>query len=191
MRKNINYISMKAHPSLLSDDQNSVISYTPDQTYFRYLDPLVTQNTNFFIMESVISMKDNIYDLFDTSEIEVQLFEEATSVSYSNRIAEDKALKDRDYLKIFLRANNEQRLYKREGYDILTYLGDLGGLADVLLIAGSTLTGLFSAKLFQAALISSAYRLQSEIKKVSQHIVKPVDHYASEISNQTILESSF
>jgi hypothetical protein len=68
---------------------------------------------------------------------------------------------------------------------VLTYLGDLGGLADVLWMAGSTLTGLFSAKLFQAALISSAYRVKSEIEKVSKHVVKPVQ-YESEIASQSV-----
>ena len=106
-------------------------------------------------------MKDNIYDLFDISETEVQLFEVAARVDYFYRVPDEVTLEDKRYLKIYLRANNEQRLYKREGYDMLTYLGDLGGLADVLLIAGSSLTGLFSAKLFQAALISSAYKIQS------------------------------
>ena len=39
MEKAINYISMKAHPSLLSDDLNDVITYTPDETYYKFLDP--------------------------------------------------------------------------------------------------------------------------------------------------------
>lgn len=57
-------------------------------------------------------------------------------------------MEDKEYLKIYLRANNEERLYKRESYDMLTYLGDLGGLADILRIVGVSLTGMFSAKLF-------------------------------------------
>jgi hypothetical protein len=59
------------------------------------------------MMESIITMKDNIYDLFDTSETEVQLFEEASNVDYFSRIPDDIALKDREYLKLYLRANNE------------------------------------------------------------------------------------
>ena len=101
-------------------------------------------------------MKDNIFDLFDTSEIEVYLFQEAARIDYYERIDAEEETKDRKYLTLFLRADNEKRLYKREGYDVLTYLGDLGGLADVLLIAGSILTGLFSAKMFQVALINSS-----------------------------------
>ena len=59
------------------------------------------------MMESIITMKDNIYDLFDTSETEVQLFEEASNVDYFSRIPDDIALEDREYLKLYLRANNE------------------------------------------------------------------------------------
>ena len=43
MSKAINYISMKAHPSLLSDDLNDVITYTPDETYYKFLDPSINQ----------------------------------------------------------------------------------------------------------------------------------------------------
>lgn len=37
----INFLGVKAHPSLDagSESSNDVVSYTPDQTYFRYLDP--------------------------------------------------------------------------------------------------------------------------------------------------------
>ena len=56
-------------------------------------------------------------------------------------------------MNIFIRSDNEQRLYKREGYSALDYLGDLGGLLDVLLIMGGLFTAIFAKKLFKAALI--------------------------------------
>ena len=56
-------------------------------------------------------------------------------------------------MSIYLRSYNEQRFYKREGYSALDYLGDLGGLLDVLLIVGGLFTAIFAKKLFKAALI--------------------------------------
>ena len=68
---------------------------------------------------------------------------------------------EKEYLGIFFRAENEHRVYKRIAYDILTYLGDLGGLMDILFAIGGLCTGIFASKLFQAALIRQAYRVQS------------------------------
>lgn len=59
------------------------------------------------MMESTISMKDNILDIFDTSETDVQLFEEASRVDYMSRFPDSVKLVDKDYFKIYLRANNE------------------------------------------------------------------------------------
>ena len=39
-------------------------------------------------------------------------------------------------------------------YDILQYLGDLGGLLDIVLLIGAFLTSMFVGKLFTGALIS-------------------------------------
>ena len=63
-------------------------------------------------------------------------------------------VKDRIYLSLFFRAENQSRLYRRISDDILTYLGDLGGLLDFVLILGFLASSCFASKLFSAALIS-------------------------------------
>ena len=60
---------------------------------------------------------------------------------------------ERSYVEINLRASSIKRVYKREVVDVLTYLGDLGGLLDVLLVVGQMLTSIVASKLFTAALI--------------------------------------
>ena len=69
---------------------------------------------------------------------------------------------------MFLRSYNEQRYYKREGYTALDYMGDLGGLLDVLMVLGSIATSIFASKLFSAELISHNYRIQEYMKDTSQ-----------------------
>ena len=71
----------------------------------------------------------------------------------------DMPIEEREYLGIFFRADNENKLYKRIGYDILTYLGDLGGLLDVVVVIGQFSATLFASRLFQAALVGQAYRI--------------------------------
>lgn len=63
-------------------------------------------------------------------------------------------------MSIFLRAESIQKLYRRTDYEILTYLGDLGGLIDVVVIFFYFLAQPFVRRIFQAQLVSKAYRLQ-------------------------------
>ena len=51
--------------------------------------------------------------------------------------------KDVEYLGLFLRADRIQKIYKREDYSILVYLGDIGGLLDFVLIFGWVLSHSF------------------------------------------------
>ena len=78
-------------------------------------------------------------------------------------------LAEREYLNIYFRADNDFRIYKREGYDLLGYLGDLGGFLDVLLVFGHLMTYLIAGKLFKAALMGRAYRLQSYSRDFSPY----------------------
>ena len=75
---------------------------------------------------------------------------------------------EREYVTIYFRADQSKRLFKRESYDILTYLGDLGGLMDVLLMLGKISTSIFATKLLSAALISKLYRVQAYTRDFTQ-----------------------
>ena len=44
---------------------------------------------------------------------------------------------------------------------MLTFLGDVGGLFDIVMLMGSTLTMVFAARLFQGALVGEAYKVQN------------------------------
>ena len=62
----------------------------------------------------------------------------------------------------------EKREYKRIGYDLLTFLGDVGGLLDIVLVMGHMLTMFFAARLFQGALVGEAYKIQNYFTDFSQ-----------------------
>ena len=46
-----------------------------------------------------------------------------------NWIAPETETRNKEYLRLQLRADQKKRLYKREEYDILSYFGELGGLS--------------------------------------------------------------
>ena len=51
------------------------MQYKQDLTHFYYIDPTHMQMTNMFFMESIISLKDNIWDVFDVTERDKGMFE--------------------------------------------------------------------------------------------------------------------
>ena len=110
-------------------------------------------------MQSKILTNDNIFDVFRTETKETDLFQESRRIDYFKRRETDDPVADRVYLEIYFRAYNQQIVYKREGYDILTYLGDMGGILDLLHLSFRFLTGLFTVRLLKAAIIGSAYRI--------------------------------
>mmetsp|Transcript_13889 Transcript_13889/g.16554 ORF Transcript_13889/g.16554 Transcript_13889/m.16554 type:complete len:102 (-) Transcript_13889:112-417(-) len=101
-----------------------------------------------------------MFDVFGWYQKSHLMFEEKTRDNYISWSQKgDGSLADREYIQIYLRSTNEQTVYKREGYDVLTYMGDLGGLLDILVFTGKLLTLFITAKLFHAALIGRAYRV--------------------------------
>ena len=84
-------------------------------------------------MQSEISFKDNVFDIYDLTEDDLTIIEEHRRYESYKLI---NSAPNETYIQIKMRAADIRRLYKREGYDILTYLGDLGGLLGVLLVIG-------------------------------------------------------
>ena len=132
------------------------------------IDPQSTQGTNMFFMQSEISLKDNVWDIFDQYETEEPMFETSKSINYNQVIPAGTPIAKREYISIFFRADSEQRFYKREGYDMLTFLGDLGGLFDIIMIIGWGLTSIFAGNLLTAALIGEVYKIQNYFRDSSE-----------------------
>ena len=88
---------------------------------------------------------------------------------YSKWISDTTPIKDVEYLSIYLRADSMQKIYVREDYSILVYLGDIGGLLDFVLIFGWALSHSFVKRLFQAALVEKVYRLQNYLHDMTPY----------------------
>ena len=70
---------------------------------------------------------------------------------------------------------------------MLTYLGDLGGLIDFVLLMGWLITTVFAGKLFEAALIGASYKIQSYTRDFSQYYkTREINKISSEISASQI-----
>ena len=69
-------------------------------------------------------------------------------------------MKDRQYVSVYLRADQMYNFYKREEYDLLSYFGDLGGLQGIVMGLGWLISAPLVNRLFKAALVEKNYRVQ-------------------------------
>ena len=60
-----NYVTMRAHPKEASNSIEDAIEYSMDSTYFKMLNSKQRQSTNSYYMNSVLSIKNNIFNLAD------------------------------------------------------------------------------------------------------------------------------
>ena len=70
-------------------------------------------------------------------------------------------LKDREYASIYLRSENHTKNYTRRTYDLLSYLGDLGGIYSIIWSLCGLLIGFLIERRFNAALVGELYKVQN------------------------------
>ena len=65
------------------------------------------------------------------------------------------------YSKVFFRAASKRRVYELDKYKVLSLLGDLGGLLDIIMAIGVLITIGYVKKQFSRSLLGDAYQVQS------------------------------
>lgn len=108
---------------------------------------------------STMLMHSNFYDIFGFTVYELNIAEKQAVQRVSSWIPPSKPTADRDYIEVFLRQDKQRKFYKREDYDLVTYLGDLGGLFEFLLGFGLVLASPIVSRLFNAAIVAQVYRI--------------------------------
>ena len=61
---------------------------------------------------------------------------------------------------IYIRADKTYDNYERKVTDILTLLGDLGGLQEFFLLVGGLIVGFITQKMFMASIIKKTYHIR-------------------------------
>ena len=141
-------------------------------------------------MQSAINIRHQQYDVFETSEYDSVFFEYGDTMGYSSWIPESTRVSERRYLSIFLRAESRRKFYKREDYDLLTYLGDVGGLLDFILMAGWSLSTVFVSRLFAAKIIAKVYRMQKYLQDMTPYYETNIVGQVSDSENEDGISSS-
>ena len=95
----------KSLPNLMGEDHTSKdIHYSQDTNHIYALDPTHVQTANLYFMESTISLKSNIWDVFELFEKELTMYDH----SYTQQIpyyvpSKSTPLEEQTYVKMFLR----------------------------------------------------------------------------------------
>ena len=131
----ISIVMTKAQPNIFTKDRDTVINYTIDVTDVYSIDPLIRTVSSRYFYESEINLRDFGFDIFNFYEdYIVKFFEISYITDTTRRNRADAQPEDTEYLSLYLRADSMSKLYKREDYQLLDYLGDLGGILDFVIV---------------------------------------------------------
>ena len=72
---------------------------------------------------------------------------------YFEKVTPETPIAEKEYYKVYLRADSMSREYRRETYSLLEYLGDLGGLIDIIFILIAALVNTIIERQFNAAIL--------------------------------------
>ena len=106
-----------------------------------------------------MKMHRTYWDIFEFNEQEIEFVEQLNSERFLQWVPADKPSQERSYIQVSLRQDKHRMDYRRNEYDVLTFVGDLGGLFSFLYGLGMLSTSPFAVRLFHAAIISQFYRV--------------------------------
>ena len=115
-------------------DQDAVLKKQQDNVNLLVLDSTRVQKLNLFYTQSSLTLDDSPWKLFEIFKTTVPFFEYVRYYKYEERADSAEATSEKAFYKIYLRADTSSRHYRRETYSMLEYLGDLGGLIDIIFI---------------------------------------------------------
>ena len=130
-----------------------------------------------------MNLKDQWWDIFELNEYTLHLFEKAYSQDIFKWIPWSSPIEDREYVSVYLRADQMHNFYKREEYDLLTFFGDLGGLQGVIFGLGWFFSVAMVTRLVKAAMVEKTYRWQ-------KYDIDDTQYYETKIAGQVSPENS-
>ena len=99
--------------------------------------------------------------MFEFFEKEWSIFEYIRHYSYTEvpKWTEKDPLKEREYAAIYIRSENFSRNYTRRTYGLIEYLGDLGGIQEIIFAVCGYLVGFLIQRMFNAELVQDIYKV--------------------------------
>ena len=124
-----------------------------DNVNLLVLDSAREQKLNLFYTKSSLTLDDSPWKLFEIFKNTRPFFEYMRFYKYEEKKDPTEPVSDKTFYKIYLRADATSRHYRRETYSLLEYLGDLGGLIDIIFIMTGAFVATIIERQFNAAIL--------------------------------------
>lgn len=139
---------------LALDDYAEPIKYFIDDQLFFELDSSKIKKANFFVQKSEASLEDDILQLGQSDD---DTFYQVLNVrTYDDNYSD----KDGYIVAVYIRSDKLYDSYARKVDDILTLLGDIGGLSEALFGFGMLLVGFLAQKMFMGKIVKKIYHMR-------------------------------
>ena len=143
------------------DDYNQPIkTFFDDQFYYQFV-PGFSKSVDIYIMQNSIDQEDNMFR-YQPENIEDSFL--SIETVYEKFYYEPK---NNDVMSITLYKDQKSYNYERSVFSILDCLGLIGGVNEILEVAGGLIVGFISSKLFLFSLLSSIYQVNMRDNKNS------------------------
>ena len=76
-------------------------------------------------------------------------------------------MRDREYLRIYLRADPSKHFYKRSTDGLLALIGDIGGISEMVMALGAALVSPFIVHFMNSQLVKEVYQVQQYSKETA------------------------
>ena len=103
-KNTINLAILKARPNLLGEEKDQTILYETDMSTFFYVEPRLYQTENIYLMESTISLEDQIWDLIEYEEKNKSITQVESKQQVVRFSEPDVPLAESNFVSFFLRA---------------------------------------------------------------------------------------
>ena len=94
-----------------------------------------------------------------TSSDPLNFIEHSSTWQSNEPIHPDTPISDRIYVKLYFRADAKHRVYEREVESIVDYMGDIGGILEVVSMFGIMLTGFFVQRALKSEMVKEVYQV--------------------------------
>lgn len=126
---------------VLEDNAAPLQTFIDDQLFFK-INPIISKSANFFVQESKSKIMDALFQFYEASL--KSFFSIQTIRQYDDNFSNT----DGSLVTIYMRSDRVYDQYERKDYDILTMLGDIGGLKEAFLAIGLLFVSFLTQKMF-------------------------------------------
>jgi len=157
----VNLFSPHSNIDFEEFDLTKMIKYSTTAKMFSFLDSIFAAKHIIYLMENKIELEDSRIKIFDMSE-ELNVVQQHGDFMYYERVLdyEGQPLRDQTLTAFYLQSDSMHRIYSRSTYGVTDYLGDLGGLFDILMLFGVSLTSFITHKLWVGSMIRQFFQIQ-------------------------------